>query len=46
MWFGAMYEYAGIGKPAVSIEILNCEEKKKEKIVKISFFCDLIFKSF
>lgn len=44
MWFGAMYEYAGIGKPAVSIEILNCEEKREKKIVKISLFWWFTFK--
>lgn len=34
MWLGAMYEYAGMGKPAVSIEILERrknEMKKREK---------------
>ena len=33
-----MYEYAGIGKPAVSIEILDCEEKRKNKNLKLVFF--------
>lgn len=42
MWFGAMYEYAGIGKPAVSIEILDCERKKEEE--KISKLVYLWFK--
>ena len=40
MWLGAMYEYAGIGKPAVSIEIL---EKKKMKM-KIIFLESLDIK--
>lgn len=29
MWLGAMYEYAGMGKPAVSIEILRTWEKNQ-----------------
>lgn len=44
MWLGAMYEYAGMGKPAVSIEILERrineikERRKRSLDIKIASF--------
>lgn len=39
MWLGAMYEYAGIGKPAVSIEIL---QKQQWKYFRLDIFLKVL----